>query len=1040
MDCESTETKSARWIREGCWPELVAHLGFAPTDAELPAEALIAWGWRGRPIDGLRVVGTTVGCRVVVGREVPARLRRRLATSVHRHNPSETTFWVWVDSGEVTFAIVDRTPTDTVFVRSMTVDRDAPDPTGLGQIAALRLDEVAIPAEPDPALAVRHHLSAVLDQEGLTRAFFDGFAAALDTLVDGVQDGPTDVATRHDVCLVTLLRVVFLYFLQREGLLDADRRFLVRHLRRCVEEEIDFWGTVLRPLFFGALNTPTPDRTPEACALGEIPFLNGGLFEPTPGERSAPDRKWDNAVWESVLEGFLERFHFTATEPGGPDEARVVDPEMLGKVFEGLMYGDRRSRSGAFYTPRDVVRAMVEQSLDGYIADATGLDPTARLDATERDQVIEALDAVRILDPAVGTGAFLVEALVVLREWRARMGQTTDYTATRHLVHKHLFGVDVEHTAVRLCELRLWLAMLGTMRRETGEIPPLPNLSHRVTTGNSLLEPGDVARFHGDSSLRMDASFGERRQALEARLTDLQGDYLEAHGARKRRIRRAMQHTERALQEHQIVGRRARLVAHLEPIERVEDSRDLFGESVVDRRQETTARELRRKLADLDQALADLRADRTSPAGFAYASRFSTEGFDIIVTNPPWVRASRIDRATKILLQSRYVAAKNDLWSGARRAGIRTPFGTQPDLAALFVERSLELLKPGGRFCALVPAKLFRSLHGSRLRALLAEHTVESIEDFSDAERQLFDATTYPAILTVRRCEPAAHGEVDVTIWHGHRQESFRRPVRRLGARGEADGEPWVLVPDDVRAIFDRMWASSRPLGLLDDFAPRRGVFTGANDIFVAPSGTFVETLGGDVESIVRPVISGASLGEGDPLEIIWPYDESGELLTELPPSARRWFEEHADRLRARADYDDRRPLWQVYRVRADTTGAKVVWRDLAPTLQPHTVNPRAVPLNTVYYVPSTDEASAAGLARWMCSAPVRAFARALAERARGGWRRHFAWVVRLLPVPDAVAEGHFRELDDVATAFGLRPADLDVLRGWMGLAEREAA
>jgi hypothetical protein len=1043
MDFETTEVDFEGWLSEGRWCHLLEALGFEVVDAAIPANALAAWGWHGRAVEGLRLAGRAAGCRVVVGEDVPVGMRRKVATAVHRRNPTDTTLWLWTGDRELTLAVVDRTPTGQVFVRSMTVDRHDPDPVGLGQLRALDLQNIAEPDEPDVALAVRRHISAILDQDGLTRAFFDGFRGALDELVAQIENGPVDDETRHDVCLVTLLRIVFLYFLQREGLLDGDRRFLVRHLRRCIAEDLDYWTTVLHPLFFGALNTPAPDRTPAAARLGEIPFLNGGLFEPTPAEVSCPDRAWSNDVWERVLEDFFERFHFTATEPGGPDEARVVDPEMLGKVFEGLMYGDRRSRSGAFYTPRDVVRSMVEHSIEAYVSDEAGLDPRGSLDADARDRVIEALGSIRILDPAVGTGAFLVEALVVLREWRGRLGQTTDYTATRRLVHDHLFGVDVEHTAVRLCELRLWLAMLASMRRESGEMPPLPNLSHRITTGNSLIEPGDVARFDGEGSLRFDDQFRQRREALATRLAELQASYLEAHGARKRRIRRALQHTERTLQELQLVARRAQLVARLSPIERVEESCGLFGEAIVERRQKESARQLRRKLRALDEALDDLRADRTSSAGFAYASRFGkavNDGFDVIVTNPPWVRASRVDRATKSVLKSRYRAAKNGLWSGARNAGIRTPFGTQPDLSALFVERSLELLKPGGRFCALVPAKLFRSLHGSRLRALLADHTVESVEDFSDADRRLFDATTYPAILTVRRSEPPPDADVEVTIWRGSRQEHFRRSPRRLGISGRYDGEPWLLVPDAVRDVFDRMSARSRPLGVLDDFAPRRGIFTGANDIFVAPAGDFLERLGPSVEDLVRPVISGSSLGEGDTLEILWPYDASGRLLDDLPRAAVEWFEEHADRLRARADYDDRGPLWQAFRVRGDTIGPKVVWRDLAPMLQPHAVEPTAVPLNTVYYVPSADEESARGLDAWMRSTPVRAFALALAERARGGWRRHFAWVVRLLPVPEAVADRAFRGAGDIATAFGLECGEVELLREWISEAAAEVA
>jgi hypothetical protein len=271
----------------------------------------------------------------------------------------------------------------------------------------------------------------------LTREFFDGFAEALETLRDGLEKGPDKQQLRHDVALTTLLRCLFLYFLQARDWLDGDRRYVARQHSQCCQRGESFYRRVLRPLFFGALNRAPDARDDAAERLGELPFLNGGLFEPLPVERQWPEMTWSNEIWSDVIGGLLERYHFTVEPTHGADERRAVDPEMLGKVFEGLMFGNRRKSSGSYYTPRDVVRRMVVNAIAGYLADETGMNeerlskwlsggndaprslPTTSVD--QRASLREALDDLRLLDPAVGTGAFLLEAFHILRRARGEL-------------------------------------------------------------------------------------------------------------------------------------------------------------------------------------------------------------------------------------------------------------------------------------------------------------------------------------------------------------------------------------------------------------------------------------------------------------------------------------------------------------------------------------------------------------------------------------------------------------------------------------------
>ena len=631
----------------------------------------------------------------------------------------------------------------------------------------------------------------------------------------------------------------------------------------------------------------------------------------------------------------------------------------------------------------------------------------------------------------------------------ADIGSGTGYFAVRlaNMVPKgRVYGVDVEHTAVRLCELRLWLAMLATGVVSADPLPPLPNLSHRIASGDSLVEPADLGRLSdGTGRGFVGTDVDARRRELERELDALQTRFLSAHGDEKIEVRFALRAVERALQSSVLNGRRSRLLRLIEPLESVESSVDLFGDDVATVAQRRGAGELRDRLAEVERAIDDLERDRAS-ALFSYESRFgdaARRGFDVVLTNPPWVRATRLELEAKRVLAARYRAADNTLWPGASPLGIRTPFGTQQDLAALFLERSLELLRPGGVLCALVPSKLLRSLHGASLRRVLGEVRVERVEDLSDADRSLFEATTYPAVLTARKVAPPRDHAIDTVVWRGARRVAFRSSQRTIGAMTGDVAEPWLLVAPHLREVFAKMYERSIALGALHAFAPARGVFTGANDVFIRRPGELEALLGADAGEWIRPVLTGASLGEGNAMEMLWAYDATGALRADLPDALRAWFAAHRDRLAARADADPRLPDWQVFRVQPHTLGPKVAWRDIAPHLQAELVDPDAVPLNTVYYVPCPDERIAANFATWMNSLPVRALARELAERARGGWRRHFAWVVRMLPVPREVAQSGFALDVPVTEAFGLGKREVRLLEESVldqGIVTREAA
>jgi hypothetical protein len=185
-----------------------------------------------------------------------------------------------------------------------------------------------------------------LDRDALTRQFFDRFRTSVRDVAAVLRESCRN--ERQDAiagqALLILSRVLFLYFIQQKGWLNGERRFLVDRLQRALEQKREFFSSVLAPLFFGCLNTPMRQRDAESRSLGAIPYLNGGLFEPSPFERRNPDLQLPNELLQRIIERTFERFAFTIDETDS--SGMHVDPEMLGKVFESLMAEDERAASG----------------------------------------------------------------------------------------------------------------------------------------------------------------------------------------------------------------------------------------------------------------------------------------------------------------------------------------------------------------------------------------------------------------------------------------------------------------------------------------------------------------------------------------------------------------------------------------------------------------------------------------------------------------------------------------------------------------------
>ena len=304
-------------------------------------------------------------------------------------------------------------------------------------------------------------------------------------------------------------RIVFLYFLQSKGWLAGNLHYMHDLFYDASDEaKENFLDKVLEPMFFGLLNTKPEDRSSAPLVNGvgvkyipnadEIPYLNGGLFQQE--KIDEVDSVFPAGMFQSLFD-FFDSYNFTIDE-NDPNDAEVgVDPEMLGKIFENLLEDNKDK--GAFYTPKEIVRYMCQESLTAYlqtgIEDAEVKEHIANFVKTNdveelggaSSELAMSIDRklidVKICDPAIGSGAFpmgLLRELYACRKSIEIFEEDNAADIKRHIIQNNIYGVDIEKGAVDIARLRFWLALIIDEK----EPMPLPNLDFKIMQGNSLLE------------------------------------------------------------------------------------------------------------------------------------------------------------------------------------------------------------------------------------------------------------------------------------------------------------------------------------------------------------------------------------------------------------------------------------------------------------------------------------------------------------------------------------------------------------------------
>ena len=343
--------------------------------------------------------------------------------------------------------------------------------------------------------------------KAVTKKFFAEYQEVFEQVEAAIKGIPKSEKEKRRLYTQRLFnRLMFLRFIEKKGWLtyNGNREYLrtLFDATEASETDENFLNDRLFWAFFRGLGNVTNLLEESAEVVerrGNVPFLNGGLFEMHDEYDQRNAVHIPNDKFAEILKLF-ERYNFTVTESTPLDIEVAVDPEMLGKVFEEIVTG--RHDTGSYYTPRPVVSFMCRESLKVCLCNKT--DETEEClgkfdddgDATEiRDpeKVLEVLQTLRICDPACGSGAYLLgmmSELLRLREALFRsqnVDPRTTYQRKLDIIQKNLYGVDKDEFAVNIAMLRLWLSLAVDYEDDTPE--PLPNLDYKVATGDSLTGP-----------------------------------------------------------------------------------------------------------------------------------------------------------------------------------------------------------------------------------------------------------------------------------------------------------------------------------------------------------------------------------------------------------------------------------------------------------------------------------------------------------------------------------------------------------------------
>ncbi|MFT4693204.1 MAG: hypothetical protein ACI8TE_000092 [Francisella sp.] len=724
-------------------------------------------------------------------------------------------------------------------------------------------------------------ISQAFSVEPVSKKFFVEYKALYKNLCEDIQTYPTKGKTGFDdennvsfFVKKLLGRIVFLFFLQKKGWLgatdnawtDGDRKFLIslhdkykknsKTTPSCSAshpfkegESSNFYNNILAPLFFDALNNDRRDSNDYFEILDcKIPYLNGGLFtqDARDLELESSNIKIEDELFEKIFELFRS-YNFTIIEDSPEDVDIAIDPEMLGKVFEDLL--EDRKDKGAFYTPREIVHYMCQQSLINYLKgkftseddeqDIKDLVLNKKTDSSDfinnnAENIINAVKSIKVLDPAIGSGAFpmgmLHEILAVLCSLD-KSNFAKKAKLKKEIIQNSIYGVDIEESAVEIAKLRFWLSIV--VDSDTPE--PLPNLFYKIMVGNSLLET--INGF--DPIQDVHANNNDLRRIL----SDIK-DYFDCNdNTKKSAIKDNIQYNAIKLIREKATNRFGKDILQ---------EKLYFDDKVLSKKEQKERDELLATQKLVQKVIGDLQNKSQSTELFFYKIYFAdvldTGGFDVVIANPPYVRHEKIKE----------LKAKQEIQNFQSYAGTA-------DLYIYFFEKGYDLLKNNGVLTYITSNKWTRAKYGANFRKFTLANT-QLIDYIDFNEIKVFEsATVDTSVMTIKKSQIK-----DTSFKFCLVDSSYNKTVNLDNhiannssyiPQSDMSEESCVFLGKEELEIKKKIEAIGTPLKDWD-VGIYRGIQTGNNDVFVIDEELKNKMIEEDNKSneIILPIITGKEI------------------------------------------------------------------------------------------------------------------------------------------------------------------------------------
>jgi len=696
--------------------------------------------------------------------------------------------------------------------------------------------------------------------------------------------GNPDTQTRQEFGVRLIGRLVFCWFLKKK-LSDKGNPLIPNAVLSSAAVQESYYHQVLEPLFFEVLNRTLNDRDPKfgETIFADIPYLNGGLFDPTSHQdyyiasslQMPAQPAWNLKIpdqWFKELFGILETYNFTIDENTSIDIDLSVDPEMLGRIFENLLAelnpdtGETaRKASGSFYTPRAIVEYMVDEALIQYLKSKTDIEETALrelldynieetgFDKTQKLAVLKALDEIKVLDPACGSGAFpigiLQKMLLILQkvdpesiEWvilqldripnklvrealeKKLMDENWQYKHKMGIIQNAIYGVDIQPIAIEISKLRLFLSLIVDETvieaKANKNIHPLPNLSFKFVCANSLIGLGEKK----ETLLRY-KNYIERFDNIRAR-------YFHVHSVKDKELIQI----DFAAVQYDLTA------TYLLPA---------YSQTSILNEPEEKPLTMNKDRAYILKLLDWNPFEDKVSSWFDPSWMFGIkDGFDIVIGNPPYIQLQKaFDDKRKFA----------DLYKDCKYQS----FERTGDIYCLFYERGIELLSPGGVLCYITSNKWMRANYGKSLRQYLADNTQARILiDFGGFK--VFDSATVDTniLLTQNSAPGKPQGSACSIQADFHKGDSISKYVAERGIPLPVfSAESWIISDDSAQKLKAKIERIGIPLKDWD-VSIYRGVLTGYNEAFIISGAKKDELIAADPRSaeIIKPILRGRDI------------------------------------------------------------------------------------------------------------------------------------------------------------------------------------